>query len=136
MKYYRKDEQVHAFELDGSQDFLITHEFKKMTDDEVDRHINPRKYLSAEEKILDDRKFMPRLSKRQLRLYLLDVGLLDEFEDGIKSISDSSERRKLQIEYNSPDNLVRISDVVDSIAKVLNWTDLELDSAWKKAVLL
>lgn len=40
MKYYRKKTtgEVYAFELDGSQDFLITAEFEAMTEYEIARH--------------------------------------------------------------------------------------------------
>lgn len=41
MKHYRKKTtgEVYGFELDGSQDFLITDEFIIMTDYELARHI-------------------------------------------------------------------------------------------------
>ena len=50
MKYYKLNNEVYAFELDGSQDDYITEDMVKMTDDEVDRHVNPEKYLSDIEK--------------------------------------------------------------------------------------
>ena len=46
MKYYKLNDVVYAFESDGSQDNLIKKAMVKMTDGEVDRHINPEKYLS------------------------------------------------------------------------------------------
>lgn len=41
MKHYRKKTtgEVYGFELDGSQDFLITEEFVAMSDYELARHI-------------------------------------------------------------------------------------------------
>ena len=43
MKYYRdKDNQVFAYELDGSQDHLISDK-TPMTAEEVEAHINPPK---------------------------------------------------------------------------------------------
>lgn len=51
MKYYKKnDDSVWAFEEDGSQDEFITNEFTSMTAEEIDRHLNPHKYLTDEEK--------------------------------------------------------------------------------------
>lgn len=41
MKYYKLDNQVFAFEADGSQDDYIKSEMRLMTDVEVKLHINP-----------------------------------------------------------------------------------------------
>ncbi|MEB5475544.1 hypothetical protein [Acinetobacter pollinis] len=51
MKYYNKDDQVYAFEDDGSQDDYITSDMVLMTADEVDRHLNPQNYLTDEQKL-------------------------------------------------------------------------------------
>lgn len=51
MKYYKKDDQVYAFEDDGSQDDYITSDMVLMTADEVDRHLNPKNYLTDEQKL-------------------------------------------------------------------------------------
>ncbi|WEV48081.1 hypothetical protein OZX61_07230 [Acinetobacter sp. ESL0695] len=51
MKYYKKDDQVYAFEDDGSQDDYITSDMVLMTADEVDRHLNPQNYLTDEQKL-------------------------------------------------------------------------------------
>ncbi|HFX6308253.1 TPA: hypothetical protein ACIFCR_001389 [Acinetobacter baumannii] len=51
MKYYKKPNgDVYAFEDDGSQDIYITLDMTAMTADEIDRHLNPHKYLTDEEK--------------------------------------------------------------------------------------
>lgn len=42
MKYYlASDGAVWAFELDGSQNHLIGADMQPMTDDEIDKHLNP-----------------------------------------------------------------------------------------------
>ena len=41
MKYYKLNNEVYAFEEDGSQDDYISNNMVIMTDDEVDRHVNP-----------------------------------------------------------------------------------------------
>jgi predicted secreted protein len=51
MKYYKKDDQVYAFEDDGSQDDYITSDMVLMTAEEVDRHLNPQNYLTDEQKL-------------------------------------------------------------------------------------
>lgn len=66
MKFYKKLNGVHAFESDGSQDFLITSDFVKMSADEVDRHVNPEKYLPEVEKYNLYISRLPKLSKNNL----------------------------------------------------------------------
>lgn len=42
MKYYRAaDQQVHAYESDGSQDHLISDGMRLMTKQEIYKHLNP-----------------------------------------------------------------------------------------------
>jgi hypothetical protein len=49
MKYFRdKNNQVYAYELDGSQDNYIKSDLILMTDDEVYAHLNP--VLTSEQK--------------------------------------------------------------------------------------
>lgn len=48
MKYYKQNNEVFAYELDGSQDHLIGDKIL-MTEQEVEAHINPQK---TEEQIL------------------------------------------------------------------------------------
>jgi len=43
MKYYKdKNNQVFAFESDGSQDHLITDDMVKMTKAQIKEHLNPK----------------------------------------------------------------------------------------------
>ena len=49
MKYYRKGSEVFAFEDDGSQDEYITQDMVRMTSSEVDKHLNPKKYMTDEQ---------------------------------------------------------------------------------------
>ena len=51
MKYYRKGSEVFAFENDGSQDDYITQDMVRMTSSEVDKHLNPKKYMTDETKV-------------------------------------------------------------------------------------
>lgn len=51
MKYFKKnDGSVWAFEVDGSQDELITAEFTVMTKEEIEHHLYPELFFSEEEK--------------------------------------------------------------------------------------
>ncbi|MBF7690667.1 hypothetical protein [Acinetobacter pollinis] len=51
MKYYKLNDEVYAFESDGSQDDYITSDMVLMTAEEVDRHLNPQNYLTDEQKL-------------------------------------------------------------------------------------
>jgi len=48
MKYYKENDEVYAFELDGSQDYLITNEMVEMTEAEVNAHRNPEKSIQVQ----------------------------------------------------------------------------------------
>ena len=41
MKYYKLNNKVFAFESDGSQNHLITEDMIKMTESEINNHLNP-----------------------------------------------------------------------------------------------
>ena len=80
MKYYKKDNEVFAFEDDGSQDEYITQDMVRMTSSDVDKHLNPKKYMTDEQLYEIYVKSLRPLTRRQFRLALLDVGLLDDLE--------------------------------------------------------
>lgn len=58
MKYYKQNNEVFAYELDGSQDHLIGNKIL-MTDEEVELHLNPPKteeQLALEAEALADKQ--------------------------------------------------------------------------------
>lgn len=58
MKYYKENNEVFAYELDGSQDYLIGNKVL-MTDEEVELHLNPPKteeQLALEAEALADKQ--------------------------------------------------------------------------------
>lgn len=74
MKYYKKNNQVFAFELDGSQDNLITEDMVKLPDAELDAILNPPKV-----------KLELVVSPWQLRKALNQLGLRDAVEGLVSS---------------------------------------------------
>lgn len=54
-----------------------------MTDDEVDRHVNPEKYLSDEEKAQLNRERMLTLTPIEFDIKLIDAGLYDQVQKAI-----------------------------------------------------
>ena len=124
-KYYLKNEKdVYAFEANGSQDLYITNDMVKMTDDEVDRHINPEKYLSDIEKVQLNRERMPRLTPIEFDIKLNNAGLYDAVQELIK---DSFE---LRIAYNRATFFSRTAPFIDQARIALGLTDEQVDEMW------
>ena len=124
MKYYKLNDVVYAFESDGSQDECITEYMVKMSDDEVDRHINPEKYLSDIEKAQLSRERMLRLTPIEFDIKLNNAGLYDAVQDLIK---DSFE---LRIAYNRATFFSRTDPFVDQARIALGLTDEQVDEMW------
>ena len=136
MKYFKFKNEVYAFELDGSQDHLITEEHVAMTDEDVDRHINPRKYYSDEEKRTFYLASLRPLTRRQFKLTLLENGLLDQIENSISAIKDAQARVRIQIEYTEATEFHRTSDSVAYMCQLLGLTDEQVDQMWEHALTL
>ena len=129
MKYYKLNNQVFAFEADGSQDDYITEDMVKMTDDEVDRHANPEKYLSDIEKAQLNRERMPTLTPIEFDIKLVDAGLYDQVQELIQSDI------KLKIAYTRATFFSRTDHFVDQARIALNLTDEQVDSIWESPLV-
>ena len=136
-KYYLKNgKDVYAFEADGSQDSHITNDMVKMTEDEIDRHLNPKKYMSDEEKRAFYLASLRPLTRRQFKLTLLENGLLDQIENSISAIEDDQTRARIQIEYTEATEFHRTSDLVAYMCQLLGLTDEQVDQMWEHALTL
>ena len=124
MKYYKLNDVVYAFESDGSQDSYITKHMTKMTDAEVDRHINPEKYLSDSERLQLDRERMTTLSPIEFDIKLNNAGLYDTVQDLIK------DNFELRIAYNRATFFSRTDPFIDQARIALNLTDEQVDAIW------
>lgn len=136
MKYYKLNNEVFAFELDGSQDELITKDMVKMSDEEVDRHINPYKYLSASQQYQLHLSSLRPLSRKQFKLVLLDSDLLDDLELAISSIENTLEKKRIEIEYTESTEFVRTSESVKTMFALINQTEEQINELWEKALAL
>ena len=130
MKYYKLNNVVYAFEATGSQDDYITEHMVKMSDDEVDRHVNPEKYLSDEERAQLNRERMPTLSPIEFDIKLHNNGLYDAVQELIK---DNFEMR---IAYNRATFFSRTSSFVDQARIALGLTDEQVDMIWEQEITL
>ena len=136
MKYYKLNNQVFAFESDGSQDDYITKAMVKMSDDEVDRHINPYKYLSASQQYQLYLSSLRPLSRKQFKLVLLASGLLDGLELAISNIENTLEKKRIEIEYTESTEFVRTSESVKTMFALINQTEEQINELWEKALAL
>ena len=126
MKYYRKGSEIYGYEEDGSQDDYITEDMVKMTDDEVDRHVNPEKYLSDIEKAQLNRERMPTLTPIEFDIKLVDAGLYDQVQILIQSDV------KLKIAYTRATFFSRTDPFIDQARIALNLTDEQVDAMWQE----
>jgi hypothetical protein len=124
MKYYKLSDVVYAFESDGSQDEYITEYMVKMSDDEVDRHINPEQYLSDSERLELARKRMPNLTPIEFDIKLNNAGLYDTVQELIKDNFD------LRIAYNRATFFSRTAPFIDQARIALGLTDEQVDEMW------
>ena len=129
MKYYKLNNDVYAFELDGSQDDYITEDMVKMTDDEVDRHVNPEKYLSDIEKAQLNRERMPTLTPIEFDIKLVDAGLYDQVQELIQSDI------KLKIAYTRATFFSRTDPFIDQARIALGLTDEQVDMIWESPLV-
>ena len=135
-KLFKKDDLVFEFESDGSQDELITDDYLAMTDEEIDRHINPDKYLTEAEKYNNYLKSLPSLTRRQFKLALLANNLLDVIDNTIASVADPLVKAHITIEYTESTEFVRTSDSVKYILNILDLTEEQVNTIWEQALTL
>lgn len=136
MKYYKQNDEVFAFESDGSQDSYITKYMTKMTDAEVDRHVNPNKYLTASQQYQLYLSSLKPLSRKQFKLVLLDLGLLDDLELSISNIENTLEKKRIEIEYTESVEFIRTSESVKTMLALINQTEEQINVLWEKALAL
>lgn len=125
MKYYKMNNNVFAFEADGSQDDYIKPEMVKMTKAQVDEH------LKAE--VLPLEQTLPALTRRQFKLALLHAGLTDEINTAIAGIDDATLKAVIEIEYNEATEFRRTSDSVSYMCDLFSLTNDEINALWLRA---
>ena len=136
-KFYRFKDGVYEFDSDGSQDDFITSDYVPMSNDEIDRHIYPEKYMSEGEKYALYLKSLKPLARRQFRMVLVLNGYdLDEIKAQILEIADTHTRQLTLIEWEDASTFERISDSVKYMLRVLNLTSEQVDAMWEQAMEL
>lgn len=132
MKYYKLNNEVYAFEADGSQDDYITEDMVKMSDGEVDRHVNPEKYLSDEERLQQKRSQYPKLTRYQFMRGMLEYGYKSsDIEAQIMLIEDEYTRELTMLGFKDAGYFERNDQSVTVMRDILEKTDLEIDEFWE-----
>lgn len=137
MKYFKKpDNSVWAFESDGSQDDYITDDMIEMAAQEIDKHINPEKYYTEEQKYNIYLNSLKPLTRRQFKLALLENNLLTTIDAAINNISDPLLKARLEIEYTEATEFVRTSESVKYMLSILELTEEQANLMWEAAQAL
>lgn len=131
MKYFKMNEDVFAFPSDGSQDSYISPGMQPMTALEIDKHLNPKKYLTEAEVYQNYLNSLRPLTRRQFKLTLLNFNMLETIEQKLSEIQDASLRAKLQIEYTEATEFHRTSDSMNAMIQLLGLTSNQVNSMWE-----
>ena len=125
-KYIKNDfSEIRYFDGDVSvSDYIDLNQYRLMTDDEIDRHENPEKYLSDEEKAQLNRERMPTLTPIEFDTKLVDAGLYDQVQELIQSDV------KLKIAYTRAIFFSRTDAFIDQARIALGLTDEQVDEMW------
>ena len=136
MKYYKLNNEVYAFEADGSQDDYIKEGMILMTVEEVDKHIHPEKYYTEEQKYNIYLNSLRPLTRRQFKLALLENNLLATIDTAISNIPDPLLKARIEIEYAEATEFVRTSDSVKYMLSMLELSEEQANSLWETAQTL
>lgn len=135
-RFYKKGDSVFELAQDGSQDHVLTDEYIKMTDDEIDRHLFPEKYMTGAEKRERYLKSLVPLTRRQFKLILLKYDLLDKVSEGLVKIEDKTLRMQAQIEFEDSTMFERLNPTLLMLYKAMGISESKLDSMWEEGLKL
>ena len=130
-KYIKTDlSEIRYFEDDVNvSDWIDLNEYHLMTDDEIEHHENPEKYLSDEEKAQLNRERMPTLTPIEFDIKLNNAGLYDAVQELIK---DNFEMR---IAYTRATFFSRTDHFIDQARIALGLTDEQVDTIWESSLV-
>lgn len=109
---------------ENDADYALRNGYRSMTTEEIDRHENPEKYLSDEEKAQLNRERMPTLTPIEFDTKLNNAGLYDAVQELIK---DNFEMR---VAYNRAIFFSRTDPFIDQARIALGLTDEQVDMIW------
>ena len=124
MKHFIDTATGDVYGYEDNQLYLVKEGMREMTDDEFDRHKNPEKYLSDEEKVQLARKRMPTLSPIEFDLKLDASGLYDSVQTLIAG------NRTLMIAYTRALYFSRTDPFIEEARIALGLTHEQVDTMW------
>ena len=130
-KYIKTDlSEIRYFEDDVNvSDWIDLNEYHLMTDDEIEHHENPEKYLSDEEKAQLNRERMLTLTPIEFDIKLVDAGLYDQVQELITSDI------KLKIAYTRATFFSLTYPFIDQARIALGLTDEQVDTIWESSLV-
>ena len=126
MIYFRNtlNQEVYAYDDEQQASLYVDDSFIILSSNEVDRHLNPEKYISDEERSQLARERMPTLTPIEFDIKLNNAGLYDAVQELIK---DSFE---LRIAYNRATFFSRTDPFIGQARIALGLTDAQVDEMW------
>jgi len=128
MKLFFKGNEIYAYS-DVQIKNGLSEGLTELTSDELDKHLNPEKYLSDEEKAQLNRERMPTLTPIEFDIKLNNAGLYDTVQDLIK------DKFELRIAYNRATFFSRTDPFIDQARIALNLTDEQVDMIWESSLV-
>ena len=146
-KYIKNDlSDIRYFEDEVKGcDWLDLTQYRLMTEAEIikhesnpnnDHHVWDESLLKwVDNRMLEEiteyeRSLLPPLTKRQLSLYLFDIGKHDEVMDALNA------NPRFKIEFETTATIERSSPPVIAMSNLLGWTDEWIDKMWREALTL
>ena len=126
MIYFRNtlNQEIYAYDDEQQASLHVDDNFIILSRSEVDKHLNPEKYLSDEERAQLARERMPTLTPIEFDIKMNNAGLYDTAQELIK---DSFE---LHIAYNRATFFSRTDLFIDQARIALGLTDAQVDEMW------
>ena len=135
--FYRKGEDLYEFESDGSQDHLITDEFVLLTEEEVERHLYPQRFLPDYDPERERLSMFIPLTRRQfMRALVLQGYDLDLIETQIKLIEDKPTLQLALIDWKESTEFRRLDDTPIMMSSLLGLTPEQVDALWEFGLTL
>ena len=127
MQKYIKNDLTDIYYFDENVDvttWLDLKEYRLMTENEIDRHENPEKYLSDEEKAQLNRERMSTLTPIEFDLRLAQYNLYDAVQELVSS------NLQLKIAYTRATFFSRTDPFINQARIALGLTDEQVDEMW------
>ena len=137
MKHFKYNDEIFAFEDDGSQDHLIMEGYVPLTPEEEDRLFNPIKYMTLEEQEYHRLSSFKPLTRRQfMRTLVLQGYDLDMIEGYINQIEDKAARQLALIDWKESTEFQRLDDTLIMMSALLGLTSEQVDAMWEFGLTL